>query len=54
MSNRDGKHRKTRWIKGRLCPKCKKGKLEKAPCAKVGSYGHEHHVICKTCNSENF
>lgn len=53
MSNRDGRNTKNRKFRaGKLCPKCGKGRLEKADC----SYqkGHKDHVICKTCYFCNF
>ena len=38
--------------KGQLCPKCKKGKLEKAKCC--GKPSHKSNFICKTCQFTNF
>jgi len=40
-----------KWKQGKVCPKCNKGKLEKAPCH---GDGHDHHVCCKTCKTCNF
>ena len=41
-----------KFHKGKACPKCNKGTLEKAKCC--GKPAHKGNVICKTCGFTNF
>lgn len=42
-----------KYRKGKLCPKCQEGKLEKSGCDK-GAKRHKGHLECKTCGWSNF
>lgn len=39
---------------GKLCPICRKGKMEKSDCKCSDCYVRDNNYICKTCHWSNF
>ena len=53
MSNRDGKHDKRPYKKGKKCPKCN-GTLESASKRRNPKKHQRNYVVCHGCNFTNF